>query len=84
MSAYEHDYPDHTATPGYAHGDEPPCNASSNPTFYDVVDARASRRGFLLGGLAAAVTGVFAAGAGSQARAQGVAQKPSLMGFKPV
>ena len=84
MSAYEHDYPDHTATPGYAHGDEPPCNASSNPTFYDVVDARASRRGFLLGGLAAAVTGVFSGSAGSQARAQGAAQKPSLMGFKPV
>ena len=56
MKNYELDYPDHTQTPGWAHGDGPPCNLSSTPTFYDMVDqALASRRGFLAGGLAAAV-----------------------------
>jgi hypothetical protein len=72
MSAYEKDYPDHTQTPGYTHGDEPPCNASSNPTFYDVVDARTSRRGILVGGLATAVTGVFGATAGRAAEGEGL------------
>ncbi len=80
MSAYEKDYPDHTQTPGYTHGDEPPCNTSANPTFYDVVDARASRRGFLVGGLSAAVTGVFGLGMPKPADAQAM----PLLGFKAI
>lgn len=80
MSAYEKDYPDHTQTPGYTHGDEPPCNTSSNATFYDVVDARTSRRGILVGGLATAVTGVFGAGLPRTADAEA---KP-LLGFKAI
>jgi uncharacterized protein len=86
MSAYEKDYPDHTLTPGFEHGDEAPCNTSANPTFYDVVDAQASRRGVLVGGLAAAVTGVFGVGFASRtASAQATATAPSaLLGFKAV
>ena len=85
MSRYENDYPDHTRTPGYGHGDEPPCNNSANPTFYDVVDARASRRGFLIGGLAAAVGGVFGAGfKATGALAQTATAKSALLGFKAV
>ena len=80
MSAYENDYPDHTRTPGYTHGDEPPCNRSANPTLYDVIDARASRRGILVGGLATAVGGLFGAGAATPAKAQA---KP-LLGFKAI
>ena len=80
MSAYENDYPDHTKTPGHAHGDEPPCNRSSNPTLYDVVDARASRRGILVGGLAAAVSGAFGAGAARATQAAG----QTLLGFKAI
>jgi hypothetical protein len=59
MSTYEHDYADHTQSPDFAHGDERPSNTSLNPTFYDVVDARTSRRGFLLGSLAALATGLY-------------------------
>jgi hypothetical protein len=80
MSNYEADYPDHTKTPGYSHGDEPPCNASANPTLYDVIDARASRRGILVGGLATAVAGVFGAGASAPAKAQA----QPLLGFKAI
>lgn len=74
---------DHTKIDGFEHGDERPCNWSANPTFYDVVEARFSRRGVMAGGLAAAVTGVYGAslfGAGA-ARAQGEAD---LLGFEPV
>ena len=78
MSSYEKDYPDHTKAPCYAHGDEPPCNASANPTLYDVVDARASRRGILVGGLATAVAGAFGAGAARATQAQ------PLLGFKAI
>ncbi len=84
MRAYESDYPDHTKTPGFGHGDEPPCNKSENQTFYDVMDARISRRGWLIGGLAAAVSGVLAQGSSGSAQAQGAATKPERMGFKPV
>jgi secreted PhoX family phosphatase len=80
MSTYETDYPDHTRTPGYSHGDEPPCNMSANPTLYDVIDARASRRGILVGGLTAAVAGLFGTGAAAPAKAQA---KP-LLGFKAI
>ncbi|MFN7633338.1 MAG: alkaline phosphatase PhoX, partial [Acetobacteraceae bacterium] len=86
MSQYEKDYPDHTLAPGYEHGDEPPCNLSDNPTFYDVVDARTSRRGFMVGGLAAAATGVFGAGlaAPMAAQAQTAPAGSPLLGFKAV
>ncbi|MFN8928641.1 MAG: PhoX family protein [Rhodospirillales bacterium] len=86
MSQYEKDYPDHTLAPGYEHGDEPPCNLSDNPTFYDVVDARTSRRGFMVGSLAAAATGVFGAGlaASSAAQAQTAPAGSPLLGFKAV
>jgi secreted PhoX family phosphatase len=80
MSQYEADYPDHTKTPGYSHGDEPPCNTSANPTLYDVIDARSSRRGILVGGLAAAVGGAFGAGVARTAQAQA---RP-LLGFKAI
>lgn len=83
---YEQDYPDHTQAPDYEHGDERPSNASANRTFYDVVEARASRRGFLIGGIAAAVTGVFGAGLigrGGAALA-GTTAPVSLLGFAPI
>jgi hypothetical protein len=33
---------------GYEHGDEPPCNLSANHNFYEVMEARVARRGFLM------------------------------------
>lgn len=83
---YEHDYADDTQTSGYNHGDEPPCNASPNPTFFEVVQARTSRRGFLVGGLSAAVTGVFGLGLNpSPLQAQvTTASVSTLLGFTPV
>ena len=81
MSDYERDYADHTRRPDWEPGDEPPCNGSANPTFYDVLDARLARRGFLRGGVAAAVTAVF--GAGLTAR-RAEASATALLGFKPV
>ncbi len=85
-AGYEFDYADVAETPGYEHGDEPLCNLSPNPTFYDVVDARTSRRGFLIGGLSAAVTGVFGLGLTvPPASAQTAARAgSSLLGFTPV
>jgi uncharacterized protein len=82
---YEHDYPDHTQSPDWEHGDEPPCNTSANPTFYDVVDqARASRRGFLVGGLAAAVSGVFGVGLSTRGALASSSSAESLLGFTAV
>ena len=73
---------DYRSKPWFEHGDERPSNWSGNPTFYDVVEARLSRRGLLAGGLAAAVTGVFGAGLTAPTRAR--AQTPALIGFSPV
>lgn len=82
MNDLEHDYPDHTRAMGYEHGDEPPCNASANRNFYQVMDARVARRSFLLGGLATVATGLIGGSlAAPAARAQG---RTSLIGFKPV
>lgn len=72
-----------------AHGDEPLCNTSANQTFADVLEARASRREVLMGGLAAAVTAVFASTPGGRALAAtdpaaGGLQSTGLLGFKPV
>lgn len=85
MSPYEHDYADHTQSPDFAHGDERPSNTSANPTFYDVVDARTSRRGFILGSLAAMAAGLYAAPVVSARRALADSTSASpLLGFKPV
>jgi len=73
---------DYTQLPGHEHGDEVPSNESANPTFYDVVDARVSRRGFMAGGLAAAVTGLFGASLLQTSRAHATAS--ALLGFEPV
>ncbi|MFN4297142.1 MAG: PhoX family protein [Brevundimonas sp.] len=79
---FERDYPDHTQAMGHEHGDEPQCNASANRNFYEVMEARVARRGFLMGGLGALTTGFIGASlAGTPARAQGAA---SLIGFSPV
>ena len=85
MSTYEQDYPDHTRSPDYAHGDERPSNRSGNPDFYDVAAARASRRGFLLGSLAALATGLYGlpAATARSALANSTATA-ALLGFKPV
>jgi uncharacterized protein len=81
MKDFEQDYPDFRDTPFYEHGDEVPSNRSANPTMYDVIDARTSRRGFLVGGLAAIATGVF--GAGLSVRGA-LAQTTGLLGFAAV
>ena len=82
MRDYESDYPEPSQSPDWEHGDERPSNTSANPTFFDVIAARASRRGFLAGGLAAAVTGMLGAGVSMRgALAQSFAP---LLGFRPV
>ncbi len=82
MKDFEKDYPDHTEAMGYEHGDEPQCNTSANPNFYDVMEARVARRGFMMGGLATIATGLFGASlSGKAALAQTTS---SLIGFKPV
>ncbi|MGF1594829.1 MAG: PhoX family phosphatase [Kiloniellaceae bacterium] len=82
MKDLERDYPDHTQAMGYEHGDEPQCNTSDNRNFYDVIDARVARRGFLMGGLATIVTGLIGGPlTGKAALAYGTS---SLIGFSPV
>jgi len=84
MSDYERDYPDYTQARGYEHGDEPPCNTSKNPNFYEVMDGHIKRRSFLMGGLAALSTGLFGSAlSGRGALAQSAAAQ-SLLGFKAV
>jgi len=83
MSQYERDYSDHTLSPDFEPGDETPSNHSNNRTFYDVVEARTSRRGFLVGGLATAVTALFGTqitGIPSASAATGA----ELLGFSPI
>jgi uncharacterized protein len=84
MKDYERDYPDYTATPGYEHGDEPPCNTSNNPTFYEVMDGRVKRRSFLIGGLATISTGLFGASLASKAALAQSTSKGALLGFNAV
>jgi secreted PhoX family phosphatase len=85
MTDFERDYADHRDTPGYEHGDEPPCNASANPTMYDVVAARTSRRGFMVGGLATIAAGLFGSSLNTLSSSTALAQGGStLLGFKPV
>jgi len=84
MKDYEHDYPDHTQSPDWEHGDETPSNRSDNRTFYDVIEARASRRGFLVGGLAAAVTGMLGVGVSTRGALASTTTGSALLGFTPV
>lgn len=85
MSQYERDYADYTEAPCYEAGDEVPSNTSSNPTFYDVLDARASRRGVLIGGLAAVATGLFGSALMSSPTALAQSAGASgLLGFTPI
>ncbi len=84
MTDYEHDYPDFRETPFYEHGDEVPSNRSANPTFYDVVEARSSRRGFLIGGLATIATGLFGASLTPRAALAQTTAASGLLGFTPV
>jgi uncharacterized protein len=84
MNDYERDYPDYTVTPGYEHGDEPPCNTSNNPTFYEVMDGRVKRRSFLIGGLATISTGLFGASLVGKAALAQSTSKGALLGFQPV
>jgi hypothetical protein len=51
---------------------------------YDVIEARASRRGFLVGGLATIATGLFGAGLGPRAALAQTAAASGLLGFTPV
>jgi len=82
MKDFEKDYPDHTEAMGYEHGDEPQCNTSDNRNFYEVMEARVARRGFMMGGLATIATGMFGASLSGKAA---LAQTTSgLIGFKPV
>ena len=62
------------------HGDEVPCNSSTNPSFADVAEARMSRRAALAGGLATAIA--FIGDAKAQAPSAGVSQP--VIGFTAV
>ncbi|MCU0802410.1 MAG: PhoX family phosphatase [Rhodobacteraceae bacterium] len=84
MKDYESDYPDFRQTPFYEHGDEVPSNRSANPTMYDVVAARTSRRGFLVGGLAGIATGLFGGGLTPRAALAQSAAPSGLLGFAAV
>ena len=84
MRDYENDYPDFRDTPFYEHGDEIPSNASANPTMYDVIDARSSRRGFMVGGLSLIATGLFGAALSPRAALAQSAATSGLLGFAPV
>lgn len=80
---FDHNDEDWKTLPGYEPGDEPPCNHSGNRAFADVVEARLSRRGFLAGGLATAVTAVFGAQFAGSASAS-AATGSGLLGFTPI
>ncbi|TVQ37227.1 MAG: PhoX family phosphatase [Geminicoccaceae bacterium] len=81
---YEHDYADFTSSPCYEPGDEVPSNTSKNPTFYEVVEARASRRTFVAGGLAAAITSMFGVGVSTRGALASSTAPSALLGFTPV
>ncbi len=84
MSDYENDYSDFRKTPFYEHGDEVPSNRSANLTMYDVIEARASRRGFLVGGLAAIATGLFGTASTTRSALAQTTAASGLLGFTPV
>ena len=84
MKDLEKDYPDFKSTPFYEHGDEVPSNTSANPTMYDITMARASRRGFLIGGLATIATGLFGASLTSRAALAQTTATSGLLGFTAI
>ena len=61
-------------------GDEVPSNHSPNPTFRDIAEARLGRRGMLMGGLGAALTGFI--GAGSRPVLPATARRPASAGVR--
>lgn len=67
-------------------GDEIPSNDSPNPTFTAIAEARLSRRGMMIGGLASAIAGFM----GSQGAHPAAAQSPAstapgpMLGFRAV
>lgn len=63
-------------------GDEPVCNTSQNTTFASIIEARLSRRGALLGGLATALGAMFVQPGGAAAQA-GTASE-AMLGFAAV
>jgi hypothetical protein len=71
-------------------GDEIPSNTSANRTFQEVAQARLGRRGMLMGGLGAAITGFIGAtgarpvAAQSAAPAAAAAARGPAIGFKAV
>jgi hypothetical protein len=84
MSTYERDFSDYRTTPFHEHGDEVPSNRSANPTMYDVIDARTSRRGFLVGGLATIATSLFGAGISARGALAQSSSASGLLGFVAV
>ncbi|MCS6855672.1 MAG: PhoX family phosphatase, partial [Elioraea sp.] len=64
-------------------GDEPLSNPSANPTFGEILEARLSRRGVLLGGLATAVGAMFVR-SGPAAAAAPAAPSEAMLGFAAV
>ncbi len=85
MSDFERDYPDHREAPYFEHGDEPQCNTSPNRNFYQVMEARIERRGFLMGGLATIATSLFGSTLAALNSSTALAQSASgLLGFKAV
>lgn len=81
MNQFERDYPNTTEAMGHEHGDEGQNNTSANRNFYDVMEQRVARRGFLLGGLASMVAGL--GGVALTPRAA-LAQSTSILGFTPI
>ena len=81
MNDFERDYTDATAAKGHQHGDEGQNNTSANRNFYDVMEQRVARRGFLLGGLASMVAGL---GGLSLSPRAALAQGTSILGFAPI
>jgi len=84
MTDFEKDYPDFRDTPFHEHGDEVPSNASVNRTMYQVIEARTSRRGFLMGGLAAIATGLYGAGLSPRAALAQSTATSGLLGFTAI
>ena len=84
MSHYEQDYADFTKAPCHEHGDERPSNTSANPTFYDVIEARTSRRGFLIGGLAALATGLYGSPLSLKSALAQSTSSSGLLGFTAI
>ncbi|MEO1210536.1 MAG: PhoX family phosphatase [Cyanobacteria bacterium J06638_20] len=66
------------------HGDEPMCNHSNNPTFASILGSRLQRRQVLRGGLAFAVTTMFAGPISKGLRPAPAAADTTLLGFTSV